>query len=323
MDARVFTSSSRPDEKLPMMPGHSATGVEPSPRHGPAATSGSPGLPPDSGLAGEGDGQESWAASESARSWRSAFLRSRRLLLSVGFVLVVLGSWQLSSALRWVNPLYTSSPKAIVVEAFNFLPTHDGILDMRVSAEEFALGFLLAIIAGVAVGLLMGTFPVFEELTGLSLNLFYSMPLIALAPLLTLWVGIGLMSKVAVVFLAALFPVMLSTLTGVKQVDRTLIDVARSFNARPRQIWQAVVLPAAVPSIMTGLRLGMVAGLIGVVVGEFISSSAGVGYLVALAGNNFNTTLMFVGLLVIVVVAGVLTILLRLAERRFSDWRTE
>jgi ABC-type nitrate/sulfonate/bicarbonate transport system permease component len=278
-----------------------------------------PGPVPPDGTRQEGSSSDA----SMARPLRTALRRSRRPVLSVGFVLLVLASWQLSSTLRWVNPLYTSSPKGIAVEAYNFLPTHDGLLDMRVSGEEFILGFILAIIAGVALGLLMGTFPIFEELTGLSLNLFYSMPLIALAPLLVLWTGIGLMSKVAVVFLAALFPIMLSTLTGVRQVDKTLINVARSFNAKPLQIWRAVVLPAAVPSIITGIRLGMVAGLIGVIVGEFISSSAGIGYLVVLAGNDFNTTLMFVGLLVIVVVAGILTALLRLAERHFSDWRTE
>lgn len=249
--------------------------------------------------------------------------RYRSVLLSVGLIIVVLAAWQASADLNWVDPTFTSSPWAIAVAAYHFIPSSEGLKDMRVSGEELAIGFLMAIGAGVVFGLLMGWYRYIEEATGLALNIFYSIPIIALAPVLIVWFGIGMASKVAVVFIAALFPITINTLTGVKNVDRTLLDVARSFNAKNLQIWGTVVLPASVPSIMTGLRLGMVGALVGVVVGEFIAATAGIGYLVTVAANNFNTTLVFVGILIIAVAAVILTTILKAIERHFSSWRVE
>jgi ABC-type nitrate/sulfonate/bicarbonate transport system permease component len=244
-------------------------------------------------------------------------------LLSYGFVLIVLVAWQLSAVFRWVNPLYTSSPIEIIKAGAVFVVSSAGLNDMAVSGEEFIIGFVAAIIVGVIVGLLMGYYPIFENATALGLNIFYSMPLIALAPLIVLWFGIGILSKIVVVFIAAVFPILVSTLTGVKHVDRTVIDASRSFNATRVQLWQTVLLPAALPSIVTGIRLGMLTGLIGVIVGEFIVANAGIGYVITVASNNFNVTQLFVGLAIIAIVSVALTALLKAAERRFSHWRAE
>jgi ABC-type nitrate/sulfonate/bicarbonate transport system permease component len=247
--------------------------------------------------------------------------RARSPLLSVGFVVFVLAMWQLSAALHWVNPLYSSSPKEIIVRAYHFLPSSEGLNDMKVSAEEFAVGIACSIVVGVVFGLLMGWYTVLEETLGLALNIFYSLPLVALAPIVVLWFGIGLISKIVVVFVASLFPILVSTLSGVKNVDRTLVNVARSYNASRLDLWRTILLPAAVPSVITGIRLGMATGLIGVVVGEFISAQAGIGFLISQAANNFNTDLMFVGLLILAVVSVILTFVLRAVERRFNRWR--
>lgn len=256
------------------------------------------------------------------RRWRSLALRSRATVLPVLLVVAVLGAWQLSAEFNWINPLYTSSPWAIIVDAYHLLPSSEGRTDMATSGEEFAIGLALSMVAGIVLGLLLGWYKWLEETTSLALNMFYSMPLIALGPVFVLWFGIGLESKVAIVFLSSLFPQMISTMSGVKQVDRSLLDVSRSYGATRLQLWRTVVLPAAVPSIVTGIRLGMVAALIGTVVGEFIASSAGLGYLIATAGSNFDITDMFVGLLVIVVVAALLSGVLRTVERRLANWRS-
>lgn len=250
-----------------------------------------------------------------------ALRRLRSPVLSVGFVIVVLAAWQLSSALRWVNPLYSSSPSQVVTSAWHFLPSAEGRGDMKISGEEFVIGLVCSIVVGVVLGLLMGWYVLIEETLGLALNVFYSLPLVALAPIIVLWFGIGILSKIVVVFVASLFPILISTLTGVKNVDRTLINMARSYNATRTEVWRTILLPAAVPSIVTGIRLGMATGLIGVIVGEFISSEAGVGFLISQAANNFNTDLLFVGLLVLAVVSVVLTFALRAVERHFNRWR--
>ncbi|HVQ92416.1 MAG TPA: ABC transporter permease [Mycobacteriales bacterium] len=247
--------------------------------------------------------------------------QARSPLLSVGFVLLVIAAWQLAATLNWVNPLYSSSPKQVVVSAYHFLPSAEGRNDMKVSAQEYGVGIACSIVVGVVLGLLMGWYSVLEETLGLALNIFYSLPLVALAPLIVLWFGIGLISKMVVVFVASLFPILVSTLSGVKNVDRTLVNVARSYNASRLNMWRTILLPAAVPSVITGIRLGMATGLIGVVVGEFISAQAGIGFLISQAANNFNTDLMFVGLLFLAVVSVILTFGLRAVERRFNRWK--
>jgi NitT/TauT family transport system permease protein len=254
---------------------------------------------------------------------RHGVRRYRPVLLSLSLLVLVIGAWQLSGQFRWINPVYTSTPWAIVVAAYHFLPSAEGLNDLKVSGEEVGIGLALAIVVGVIFGLLMGWYRYLEEATGLVINIFYSIPLIALAPLLVMWFGIGIMSKIVIVFLSALFPILISTLLGVKNVDKVLLDVARSFNAGRLQIWRTVLLPASVPSVITGVRLGMVGALVGVVVGEFIAATAGIGFLITVAANNFNTTLMFVGVLVIAISAVILTTLLRAVERRFSSWRVE
>ena len=287
--------------------------------------------PADGGQADPGAGQEGMRAiGAKARiddgtepRVLTALRRWRPVLLPLLSFAVIIGGWQLFASMGWVDPITTSSPQAIAVEAYHFIPTAEGLNDIRVSAQEFGEGLGLAIVAGVFIGLITGCYRIAEEFTSLVINVFYSLPIIALAPLFVLWFGIGLTSKVAIVFITALLPIMVNTFTGVKNIDPMLFDVARAFKARPRQIWWSIVLPASVPSIVAGIRLGIIGGLVGVVVGEFVVSSAGLGYLVDTSANSFNTTLMFVGLLMIGIASLVLTTILKLIENRITRWRIQ
>lgn len=248
--------------------------------------------------------------------------RLRAPILAVGLVVIVLAAWQLSVSLGWVNRIYTSEPSTIAVAAWHFIPSSVGLQDMATSGEELVIGFGLSIVVGVVLGLLMGRYVLLEEATSLGLNIFYSLPLLALAPILVLWFGIGIESKIVVVFLASLFPILVSTLTGVKNVDSSLKDMARSYRANDIQMWLTVLLPASLPSILSGIRIGMAGALVGVVVGEFISSSSGIGFLISQSANNFNITDMFVGLLILAVISLILTVILRRLDSHFSKWRT-
>jgi NitT/TauT family transport system permease protein len=253
---------------------------------------------------------------------RRRLARSRPALLSVGLVILVIAAWQVSVEFGWVNRIYTSAPSQIITAAVHYVPSSQGLLDMRTSGEELVIGLGLSIITGVTLGLLMGRYRLLEETTNLALNIFYSLPLLALAPIIVLWFGIGIGSKVVVVFLASLFPILVSTLTGVKNVDATLKDMAHTYRASELQMWRTVLLPASLPSIISGIRIGMAGALVGVVVGEFISSSAGIGFLISQSANNFNTTALFVGLLVLAVVSLILTVALKKLDNHFSRWRT-
>jgi ABC-type nitrate/sulfonate/bicarbonate transport system permease component len=142
-------------------------------------------------------------------------------------------------------------------------------------------------------------------------------------PVLIIWFGIGLPSKIAVVFLGAVFPIMINTAAGVRTVDRSLIQAARAFNATDRQLFLTVNLPACVPFVLSGMRLAVGQGLIGVFVGELLGAQHGIGLLVANAGASFQTATVLAGVALIAMAGVVLTNLLGLAERRFSSWRVQ
>jgi NitT/TauT family transport system permease protein len=262
------------------------------------------------------------SATDGGNRFAQRLRRLRAATLAVGLVVIVVAAWQLSVSLGWVNRIYTSEPSTIAVAAWHFIPSSAGLQDMATSGEELVIGFGLSIVVGVVLGLLMGRYVLLEEATSLGLNIFYSLPLLALAPILVLWFGIGIESKIVVVFLASLFPILVSTLTGVKNVDSSLKDMARSYRANDIQMWLTVLLPASLPSILSGIRIGMAGALVGVVVGEFISSSSGIGFLISQSANNFNITDMFVGLLILAVVSLILTVILRKLDSHFSKWRT-
>lgn len=246
----------------------------------------------------------------------------QRLWLGLLGAVLVLAAWQICSDLKVVNPAFASSPIQII-EAFHsyFTPEGGGWDALRISAIEFGLGFLIALGAGLLIGFAMGWFRWFEYLVDPLVNFGYAAPRIALVPLLVIWFGIGTPSKVAVVFLSAVFPIIINTASGVKVVDQQLIQVSRSFKASQTQLFRTVVIPGAVPSIVTGIRLGIGQGLIGMVVGELLASTAGLGYTIETAGNNLQSPTMFVAVVLVSGIGVILSQLMRIVERRLDRWR--
>lgn len=193
---------------------------------------------------------------------------------------------------------------------------------LSITGYEFALGFILASFAGIAVGLLMGTVELVREYLDPWISGLYAAPLIALAPFYIMFFGVGTSAKVALVFTVVFFPVVVNTFTGICSVDPGMIEVARSFNASRAQVLFKVLIPFSLSYIVTGLRLGVGRGLTGVVVGEFFFANAGLGFLVALAGQTFNTPLLFAGVLVFAAAGVVLIGGLRRLEQKLAPWRT-
>jgi NitT/TauT family transport system permease protein len=193
---------------------------------------------------------------------------------------------------------------------------------LSVSGYEFALGFLLASVAGISVGLLMGTVRTAREYLDPWISGLYAAPLVALAPFYIMFFGVGISAKVALVFSVVFFPVVVNTYAGISSVDPGMIEVAHSFNASRTQVLFKVLIPFSLSYIVTGLRLGVGRGLTGVVVGEFFFANAGLGFLVALAGQTFNTPLLFAGVLVFAVSGIALTGGLKHLEHRLAPWRT-
>lgn len=245
------------------------------------------------------------------------------LIWGGGAVLVTLAVWQACWSAGWISPLFFTGPSAVAKRFYDDLLHGRLLADMGYSGLNFLLGFVLAVVLGVVLGILIGWYRRVELLCNPFLNSLYATPRIAMIPLILIWFGIGIWSKVFIVFISALFPVLINTIGGVKAMDDDLLRAARAFCASDRQIFTQVALPGAVPFIVTGIRQGVALGLIGVVVGEMFGGSQGIGFMVAYGGQTFETDTLFVGV-VIIAVAGILfTWLAEKLERHFSRWRPE
>jgi NitT/TauT family transport system permease protein len=194
---------------------------------------------------------------------------------------------------------------------------------MAYSGRNFAVGFALAVAAGVVLGVIVGWYRRFALLVEPFLNAFYATPRIAMVPLIIIWFGVGMWSKVFIVFISAFFPVLINTIGGIKAIDSDLLRAARAFCASDWQIFTTLAIPGAVPFILTGVRQGVALGLIGVVVGEMFGGSQGVGFMVAYGGQTFATDTLFVGVLIIAFAGILLSSAAEQLEKRFSRWRPE
>jgi NitT/TauT family transport system permease protein len=246
----------------------------------------------------------------------------QRLLGGIAVLLFVI-AWEAVVRFGLVNPLFSSSPSRIAATFVQMV--HEGSLgqDIRVSGAEFLLGYSLAVAVGILLGLAMGWYADVAAVLQPFVAALYSTPRIALLPLLIIWLGIGIWSKVAVVFLVAVFQVLISTEAGVRAADESLIRTARSFGANDRQIFMSIVLPGAVPYLIAGLRLGLGQALVGIVVGELYAATAGVGYEIAVAGETFQTDRVFVGIVILALAAIILMWCLRRLEMKFESWRPQ
>jgi ABC-type nitrate/sulfonate/bicarbonate transport system permease component len=253
----------------------------------------------------------------------SFYRRHEGLILGGGSVIFVLAFWEYVWKKEWVSPLFFSGPSAIAKQFWYLLTEGTLIADMKFSGMNFVLGLALATIGGVVLGILIGWYRQVRMLLDPFLNALYATPRIAMIPLIIIWFGIDMKSKVFIVFMMAFFPILVNTVAGVRTLDADLLRTARAFCASDWQIFKTIALPGSVPFILTGIRQGVALGLIGVVVGEMFGGSEGVGFIVAYGGQTFQTDTVFVGVIIIATAGMLLTFLTERLERRFSRWRPE
>jgi len=240
--------------------------------------------------------------------------------LSVAIALTV---WQLVANARIWAVLLLPGPWDVAQAFVKLFQTADIWLDIGTSATEMGIGYGMAIAVGLVVGLLMGWYTRFQYALDPFVNFFYSTPRIVLIPLFILWMGIDMQPKIAVIFLGALFPIIINTMAGVRNTEAALLRVARSFGASDALIFRRVVLPGSVPFILTGFRLGIGHALTGVVVAEYIAARHGVGQLIAIASQTFQTPKALAGVILIACTGMLLTTLLQRIENRFQSWRPQ
>lgn len=235
-------------------------------------------------------------------------------------IVAVLGGWEIVG--RRVNPLFMSYPSAITRAAARLVKSGELFAALESSLEVLLLGFAIAAIIGVALGLLIGRYRSMEAATDWLVNALYATPLVAIVPLVTLWFGLGVAAKLFIIAVLAVFPVLINTVAGVRNVPASLIDVGAAFAAKEHQVFVKIILPSAIPFMMTGLRLGVGRAIIGMVVAEFFTAITGLGALIVKYGNQYDTASMFVPILVLMLLGVLSTYLLRRAEQAVAPWRS-
>jgi NitT/TauT family transport system permease protein len=199
----------------------------------------------------------------------------------------------------------------------------DGSLPQALADSLVVLGLGLSsgVVVGVALGLLAGRSQTVAAVLDLPVSALYATPAVALIPLIVLWFGFETTAKTVIVFLFVVFPVLINTTRGVQETDPGLIEVARTFCSSERRMWVDLILPSALPFIVTGIRLAIGRALIGVIVAEYYTALSGLGELIARSANSFQTARMFVPIVVIALLGVLLTAALEWAERRLARWR--
>ena len=257
-----------------------------------------------------------------ASSLYKFYLNQERKILGTISVVIFLTIWELvGNTLQLINPMFMSAPSLVAKAAVQLFTSGEIWNDLYVSGIEFFWGYGLSIIFAIPFGIAIGWYKKFAYICDPFVNAMNATPRVALLPLVIIWLGIGILSKVGIIFLGAVFPLLINTRDGVKTTPANLLTAARSFGASEWQIFKSVVLPSTVPFILTGLRLAVGRALIGVMVGELYAATAGIGFMITVAGATLQTDKVFVGVLIFAITGMVLTDVIDRIEHRFDKWR--
>jgi ABC-type nitrate/sulfonate/bicarbonate transport system permease component len=279
-----------------------------------------PPLPNPVRPAAAADARVAAPAHETPRAF-AAWLRRRRTPLTRTLAAALfVGAWELAVRAHWVEPLFLSSPSAVAKRLVKVFADGSIYPHLLASGSTAFWGFLLSCLVGVPLGVLMGRSRVVRDTLEPFVMAQASVPTVALLPLFIIWLGIGGGARVALVFVGAVFVIVVSTEAGVENIDQRLIETARSFTATEWAILRKIVLPAALPYIIAGMRLAVARVLIMVVVAELYASTAGIGYLIFQAGASYDTSMIFVGVVILAAAGVAMNALLRALERRVAPW---
>lgn len=232
-----------------------------------------------------------------------------------------IGVWWLVVVATGLPRFVLPTPAAVLLRFLDYLPTGQLWVHVETTVGEALLGGLLGVVFGLASGYALAKSVVAEKLVGPYLVASQSVPVVAFTPILILWFGTGLLSKVIICAVIVFFPMTINTMVGLRSVDPGLLELMHTFRADRWQVLRMVELPAALPNIFGGLKVGGTLSILGAVVGEFVGAKRGLGFLVNYAAFQLDTPLMFVGLFWLVVLGVTVFSLISLAERRALRWR--
>ncbi|MGZ5826443.1 MAG: ABC transporter permease [Croceibacterium sp.] len=266
------------------------------------------------------------SAAEPGAPGKSLWQRLEPTILGGGGIVILLLLWEVLPriiTMKAGTKLFFTTPSQVVGTLWRLFSTGAIWEPLGVSASGFALGLGLSIVVGLPLGVLIGRSRTLNAMLDPFVTAFNATPRLVFLPLVMLWFGLGLWTKVVIVFLGALFPILINTYEGVRNADRTLINVVRSFGASEWDVARLVVVPNAMPYIIAGLRLAIGRAVLGVVVAEFFGSESGLGVMMVQAAGRYQVDVVFSGLIVFAVLSLVLTWMVQLLENRLSGWRPQ
>jgi ABC-type nitrate/sulfonate/bicarbonate transport system permease component len=268
------------------------------------------------------------------------YLRHERLVLGLAVAVLVLVAWEGLSRGWWadllrpvlgagaerlrIRPIFISSPSAVAAAAWRlYFVTGEIWPHLAMSGLEIAAGLSASIVFGIPFGLAAGRYRTLSYAVEPFMTALNATPQVAFLPLIVLWMGTGLVTRIFVVFLLTLMPIFISAYAAVRSIDAKLLKVAASFGASEAFLFRSIVLPGVVPFLLAGLRLAIGRAMIGVIVGELVGPAIGVGLMINRAGSMFQTDTVFVGVITIVVAGLALTEAVRSIERKVEIWRPD
>src|SRR6201993_1650912 len=250
------------------------------------------------------------------------YLNQERKILGTIAVAIFLTVWELvGNTLQLINPMFMSAPSLVLKAAIQLFASGEIWNDLYVSGVEFAWGYVLSIVVAIPFGIAIGWYKRFAYVCDPFVNAMNATPRIALLPLVIIWLGIGILSKVGIIFLGAVFSILINTRDGVKTTPLNLLNAARSFGASEWMVFKTVVIPSTIPFILTGLRLAVGRALVGVFMGQPYAATAGIGFMITVAGATFQTDKVFVGVLIFAITGMIMTDVIDRYEHRFDKWR--
>lgn len=252
-----------------------------------------------------------------------AGLEQRKMMVrlcQVAFAVIFLSFWQWASG-RIIDPFFVSSPLAVSSRLYEWTLNGQLWSHLSVTMLATAFGFLIGAGIGFALGLLFGKFAFLAEVMDPFITALYSIPKLALAPLFIIWFGIGIESKIAVSASIVFFVVFLNTFAGVRDVSQIYINSTQIMGASSWAVLRTVVIPSATAWVITGLKVSVPYALVGTVIGEFMSSNRGIGYIIAQATGLFDTNSVFAGIVILMVVGAIINGLLKKTESWLLRWK--
>lgn len=233
-------------------------------------------------------------------------------------LLFVLSVWEVYG--RSVNPILFTYPTAVARASVELILNGELFKYGLQSIQVLVYGLFAGCAIGIPLGVLTARYRVLDRATDMYINALYATPMVALVPLLVLWFGFGVKAKVIVIFLFTVFPLLINTYQGVRNVDAKLLEVSRSFCSTERQLWPDVILPSALPYILAGVRLSLGRGLVGMVIADFYTSISGLGYMVVVYANTFQTDKLFVPIVALMVMGILGMAFVKWLERTLAPW---